>query len=146
MFLLVVRKWRRKHFFETLSSENIYRDVKCSFSNLPKKACLNAEFVSSHSPEKNWNRREIFKEHFSSKCSHGHVEYTLDNSVEKKLIRSQSFFAQSAKKLKKKILRLFFKKFFRSNYSCKHAECSFGSPAAFFDKRAKTFCSMSGDN
>ena len=96
---------------------------------------------SSHSPKKNWNRKEIFRKQFSSNCSHGHVEDIFDNYFEKKLIKCQKLFAQSPKNIEK-TQDLFSRIFFRSNCSCKHAECSFGSPAALFDKRAKTFCSM----
>ena len=92
----------------------------------------------------NWKLEKFFRKYLSSKCSHGHVEYTIDNAIEKYWQKAK-IFSLSVRKRKKK-LKTFFRKTNLSNCSCKHVESSSGSPASiFFDKRAKMLCSMSGN-
>ena len=81
--MLVVQNWQRNFFFKKFSSESIYRDVKCNFFKPAEKSLPESRFFSSLSPKKNWNRKDIFAKRFSSKCSYGHVEYTIDNPFEK---------------------------------------------------------------
>ena len=101
------------------------------FSNLPKKACRKAEFFSSHSPKKNWNRKDFFFKNFFVEVFPWTRRLHFWQPHRKKIDRKPNLFCSIWEKNLKNP-RLFFKKFFRSNCFCKHAEGSFGSPAAIF--------------
>ena len=63
-----------------------------------KKTCREAELLSGQSTKKNWKRKEIFTKNFPPKCSYWHIEYTFDNLIQKKLIKSQKNFRSRSEK------------------------------------------------
>ena len=56
-----------------------------------------SEIFSCQNPQNNWKFEYFFRKYFSSKCSYGHVEYTIDNPNEKKMTKSQKIFAKCPK-------------------------------------------------
>ena len=92
---------REMFFLKNFSSKKIYTDAKCNFFKLSEKKLAGKP---NFYPVKFRKRIEILnsflRKYFPSKCSYWHVEYTSDNLIRKKFKKSQSFFAQCAKKTK----------------------------------------------
>ena len=71
------------------------------FQAFRKKTCREAEFLSGQGMKKNWKLKEIFTKYFPPKCFYWHIEYTFDNLIQKKMIKSQKNFRSMSEKDKK---------------------------------------------
>ena len=90
----------KSFFLHKFSSNFIYLEVKCTFLDRPEKRLPEGPVFSCQSPQKNWKFTWIFRNYFSSKFTYGHVEYTIDNPIEKNWQLAE-FFSLSVRRRKK---------------------------------------------
>ena len=137
-FLLVVQNGQGKvTSFKKFSSNFIYLQVKCTFLDRPEKRLPEGPVFSCQGPQKKWKLTKIFRNYFSSKCSNGHVEYTIDNPIGKNWQIAKTSLLKVRRRKKK--FKTFFRKTYLSNCSCKHVERSSGIPASIFSTKGRKF-------
>ena len=96
-FCLLSKNDVENFFWKPLLKKNLHKR-KMQFSRPAEESLPESRIFSSHSPKKNWNRKEIYRKQFASKCSHGHVEDIFDNSFEKKIDKMPKFFSLKNRK------------------------------------------------
>ena len=89
---------REKFLLSIISPQTILPRGETHFSRASRRTLAGRpSFFLSTSAKELKTYVKMGRKYFSSKCSYGHVEYTFDNPIGKKLTNSQKFFAQCPK-------------------------------------------------